>query len=324
LSLPREVTAVNDQIFRLTLPVTFAPFHVNGYLVKGTEGWAIVDTGMPTPLHLQVWQAALSALSVQPDQLREIYITHSHIDHFGLADQLQRMTGAPIFMLPIDIAAAVRRGEEAQRHREGLAKLYLRHGAPQEMVAEVIANLRPIGDGIAIPAEIRPLSDGEIVSLGGSPYKVIWTPGHSDGQYCLYAGQSETLFAADHLLPTVVPHVMHTPSGSVNPLSDYLWALDRISPFVKGLVLPGHGSPFSDGTKRIADLRSQYDLRFNKIETQIEGTTTAWEISRLLFPRAGSIEQKRWALGVTIAHMEYMASLGRLIRADEEPVSYKK
>ncbi|KOV56843.1 MBL fold metallo-hydrolase [Streptomyces sp. MMG1121] len=66
---------------------------VNAYLLLGRQP-IIVDAGTPGSGHLIHDQVA--AHGVNPRDVRLIVVTHGHIDHFGSAAELSRLTGAPI------------------------------------------------------------------------------------------------------------------------------------------------------------------------------------------------------------------------------------
>ncbi|MEU3620301.1 MBL fold metallo-hydrolase [Streptomyces sp. NPDC006872] len=66
---------------------------VNAYLLLGRQP-VIVDAGTPGSAQLIYDQVA--AHGVDPKDVRLIVVTHGHIDHFGSAAELSRLTGAPI------------------------------------------------------------------------------------------------------------------------------------------------------------------------------------------------------------------------------------
>ncbi|MEU6626000.1 MBL fold metallo-hydrolase [Streptomyces litmocidini] len=66
---------------------------VNAYLLLGRHP-VIVDAGTPGSARRITEQVA--AHGVDPQDVRLIVVTHGHIDHFGSAAELRRLTGAPI------------------------------------------------------------------------------------------------------------------------------------------------------------------------------------------------------------------------------------
>jgi glyoxylase-like metal-dependent hydrolase (beta-lactamase superfamily II) len=80
------VTPVAYQIHTLWTVGSYA------YLLKGPEGLALVDAGL--------WRNGAPILRalrrLGRDDLRLIFLTHAHVDHYGSAAAIRRATGAPI------------------------------------------------------------------------------------------------------------------------------------------------------------------------------------------------------------------------------------
>src|SRR5438270_8746915 len=82
---------------RLTLPMPTGPRHVHCYLVRGDEGWTLVDTG----LGLGDWPEL-------PVPVDRIFVTHMHPDHVGGAERASAATGAPVQQGRLDYAQCER------------------------------------------------------------------------------------------------------------------------------------------------------------------------------------------------------------------------
>src|SRR5438309_6131511 len=90
---------VEPGILRLTLPLPTGPRHVHCYLLRGGDGWTLVDTGlglMETP-----WEEILGRLDAP---VVRIFITHMHPDHVGGAEAAAAATGAPVIQGRLDYA----------------------------------------------------------------------------------------------------------------------------------------------------------------------------------------------------------------------------
>jgi hydroxyacylglutathione hydrolase len=186
---------------------------------------AVVDPGGDAPRVLAVLQRLGLTAEV-------IVLTHAHFDHVGGVGGLKDATGAPVaigeFEAPILAVAA-----------ERAASLF----------------------GLTIPkppAPDRLLREGEVVTLGGGPFRVVHTPGHSPGHICLLGdgiafvgdvvfqggigrtdlpgGDHDTLLRsiARHLLPLPDETVLYNGHGPATTIGRER----RTNPFLVGLT-PG-------------------------------------------------------------------------------------
>lgn len=154
-------------------------------------------------------------------QLKQILITHAHIDHVGGALILKRLTGAPIFLNERDLP---------------LLKM-------MEMQAAWL--------GVATPETAPPddtLTEGQLVGLSQFPAQVLHTPGHTQGSVCLHFAPLQLLMAGDTLF-----------AGSIGrtdlPGGDYGQIIESIQSRLLTLadqtrVLPGHGPATTIGEER--------------------------------------------------------------------------
>ena len=67
-------------IRRVTCPLPTRPGHVHAYLLRGADGWTLVDTGIGLPDVAEWWARELDGIEVV-----RILVTHFHPDHIGAA-----------------------------------------------------------------------------------------------------------------------------------------------------------------------------------------------------------------------------------------------
>src|SRR5213593_3145823 len=100
-----RMVELGDGIRRVTFALPLGIDHVHCYLVRGGDGWTIVDTGLGLPAIVERWRALLAELD---GPVERIVITHLHPDHLGAAADLVELTGAPVFQGRLDHEESVR------------------------------------------------------------------------------------------------------------------------------------------------------------------------------------------------------------------------
>jgi glyoxylase-like metal-dependent hydrolase (beta-lactamase superfamily II) len=146
---------------------------VNCYLVRETDGFTLVDTGLPGAAD-KIIEAARSAGA----PLRRIVLTHAHMDHVGSVDALVKK------LSNVELVADARSLPLLQKP----ANTSLQPGEPK---AKIKGGLPGI-----VSRPTRLLEEGEIV---GS-LRAIETPGHIPGHLSFLDERDGTLFAGDALV----------------------------------------------------------------------------------------------------------------------------
>ena len=76
-------------VYLLQLPLTGSPLRfTNGYLLRGDDGWTLVDCGWDQPDVLEALRTQLSEIGARIEDIRTIVVTHFHADHYGFAGTL--------------------------------------------------------------------------------------------------------------------------------------------------------------------------------------------------------------------------------------------
>jgi glyoxylase-like metal-dependent hydrolase (beta-lactamase superfamily II) len=138
---------------------------------------------------------------------------------------------------------------------------------------------------------------------------------------CLYEADKKVLVCGDHILFDITPNITHWEQLE-NSLDHYLKNLEKVYTLEVDLVLPGHRNIWNDHRKRITELHEHHRNRLNEALLALEsGGKTAWDIAPYItwdiefnswqeFPSV----QKFFAIGETIAHLDYLVLNGRARR----------
>ncbi len=136
------------------------------------------------------------------------------------------------------------------------------------------------------------------------------------------------LISGDMLLPRISTNISIwavEPDG--DPLRRFLDSLARFETLPPDtLVLPSHGLPFRGIAQRVAELRAHHDARLQELEAAVNasGAASAAAIVPVLFRRELDLQQRFFAMGEAIAHLNHLWHSGRLkrIRASDNRILY--
>ncbi len=313
-----EAREVAPGIWKITLPIPFPLRTVNLYALVGNDGWALVDTGMGMPDARTAFAAALQKAGLSIDKLRTIVLSHDHPDHIGLSGELREQSGATVYMHPIDAESMrILWQNMYPEHFMDVSKFFRQHGMPTGEPWFSQANPDQLRNIIGVPPHeaITLVEDGQVLDLAGEQYRVIWTPGHSDGHICLFRERDGVFIAADHVLPRITPNVgLYSENDRANPLGDYLHSLRKVSALPASIVLPGHGEPFEDLAARVEEIIEHHEQREMQILTLLdEQPQHAYRLAEQLFgSRLKSNEARRMAVAETLSHLEYLRIGGQV------------
>ena len=154
----------------------------------------------------------IETIDVLGGNLKYIFLTHCHLDHIGGIKKLKDEKGGRIL---------VSRADSIGLYDE---KINLAYYLDLE-VPQLDENSR--------------LDDGDLIHLGNNEFKVILTPGHTEGGLCLYDEKDKMVFTGDTLFSGTWGRT-DLPTGSfvdiITSITNKLMPLPDDT-----IVYPGHG-----------------------------------------------------------------------------------
>ncbi len=300
-------------IYKARLPLPFKLDHVNCYAVKGDNGWTVIDTGLYYEETRRAWKEFMAEHGFQPGDIEAIYVTHYHPDHYGSAGWLQELSGAPVYMSATEAALAKKIWSREPEDRDIMLNSFLENGVPRELAEKLLDGIDHTSAGVYQHPTVTTLSAGNEVELGGYKYRVIITPGHSDGHVCFYGEENGILISGDHLLPKITSNISLWPHSHPDPLDNFFKSLEQNKTLEVSLVLPAHGNSFSHMRERVDELIEHHKQRLEIMKDAAgEKGATVFEVSSKVFSGDLTLHEIRFALTETLAHLVYLEKRGHL------------
>jgi glyoxylase-like metal-dependent hydrolase (beta-lactamase superfamily II) len=298
--------------------------HVNVYLIYGSDGCLLIDTGWNTRWAFNALEEQLREIGLGFGDITQIIITHMHGDHFGLSGKLRDLSNATIALHQIETALIDSRYVDLENFSVEITRWLHLNGVPEIEVHQLKVALQGEKKLVLLTYPDVTLQGGEKISFGSFNFQVLWTPGHSPGHICLYEPAKRLLLSGDHILPTIFPNVGLYPHSGDNPLGDYLNSLKAIEQLQVDLILPSHEDVFTDLKKRIQEIYNHHNERREAIIGVLEeGAKTAYEISQRIpwilngvimsFAELPPLD-KRLAVMSALAHLELIRIEGQVGR----------
>jgi glyoxylase-like metal-dependent hydrolase (beta-lactamase superfamily II) len=197
------------------------PFETNTYLVavpESSECWIVDPSYDPAPVIEAVQQAGLHPQAV--------VLTHAHVDHIAGVDDVLSAFSSPGKRLPVWV-----------------------HADEAGWLNDPVLNLSAMtGAGVTASGPDRLLSDGDILNLAGTQWRVLHTPGHSPGGVTLYHAPSAQALVGDTLFADSVGRTDFPgsdPATLARSIKSRLYALPDAT-----VIYPGHGPRSTIGRER--------------------------------------------------------------------------
>ena len=286
----------------MPLPVRLK--HVHIFALVHDRGVALFDTGVNSPETISTLEHSLKTIGKTIHDIDQIFVTHFHSDHCGLAGRIKEDSGAVIYMSDID----GQRENRDQTHGldvQQIKKFYYLQGLEDRTIHSLVGFLNSFKSA-TIPFEAnRLLVEHECHTVGGRTFEIVPAAGHTRGQVCFFFRKEGILLSGDHVLPYITPNISPDPYyPAFRPLHSYLKSLAYIKSFPVKMVWPSHGEPFSDLKKRVEEIEEHHRERKTLILDAVKrGARTAYQVSLDVFGTDLPEFDRFLAVNETYAHL---------------------
>lgn len=311
---------ITGNLWRLDIPLEGNPLkNLNSYLILG-ERSLLIDTGFRWDSCRVAMDRELKELGVDLDQM-DIFLTHLHSDHVGLAPELIR-PGCKMYISSIDGPGVEDFMDDDIWH--DLYESYVQDGFTWDEIEHLWDNNPAQGAAPDTWGQATYLEDGDTLYYGGHELRCILTPGHTPGHLCLYAPQDKWLFSGDHVLFHISPNICRW-TEMPDALGSYLESLKKVRDLDVELLLPAHRQETGSLRERADQLMDHHLRRIENAWQTVaeEPGLTAYEIAGRMRWKIRSrswedfpLTQKFFAVGEAMAHLDYLQVRGRLERRE--------
>lgn len=240
-----------NAVTHMKVPTPFKVGAVNIYVVGDT----LIDTGPKTDEALHVVK------NIDLTGIKNIVLTHGHVDHHGLASYIREKVNCNVFVHEDDLPAVSNYTNYLEENLEMYTTFLEKTGISKNFI-QVFGNYYRDFGYYGENCEVELLKNEFSTSEG--VLKIIHTPGHTPGSCCFLLG--DVLYSGD----TLLPHISTNPS--VHSLFDEKCGIEK---FQKSLgilsqlhvkeVLPGHGGVITDHEMRIQEILKEHKERREKV-----------------------------------------------------------
>jgi glyoxylase-like metal-dependent hydrolase (beta-lactamase superfamily II) len=319
------LTPLLSNLHQLTLPTPFPVGPVNVYLAHGeAEPLTLIDTGPRTAEARAALESGLAELGYTLADVGRIIITHAHADHHGLAGDIAEISGATVYAHPHSRPALEDYAAERASRRAFYEQMLIESGVPPEVRAAITEMTRGYSRFATSAPSVRPLNEGDALTLARCTWQVYAMPGHTGGLLCFYQPEMRLFLSNDHLLRDISSNPLFEPplpgqTQRRRSLVDYVASLERTAGLDIAVAWPGHGEPVYDHRTLIAQRLAFHRRRGAKILAALDhGRQTVFALSQTLFRRLEPAEYFL-AISETLAHLEWLEAQGAVTaqRRDE-------
>ena len=239
---------------------------IASFLLAGDGSAAIVETGPTTCLENLL--RGLKGNGVAPGDVRQVFLTHVHLDHAGASGNLAEvLPNATFYVHEVGYPHMA----DPSKLLKSATRLY------GERMDELWGEVRPVPEDRLIALK----GEGEEIEAGGGIVTAHDTPGHAYHHLAFHEPESGALFAGDvagirlpgqsYVRPPTPP-----PEIDIEAWNRSIQEIRRISP---STICPTHFGRFEDVERHVSELEQRLQDWLLFVEERMDGGRSQEEIA---------------------------------------------
>jgi glyoxylase-like metal-dependent hydrolase (beta-lactamase superfamily II) len=316
---PGTIKQVAPGVHWVRMPLPFALQWINLWLIEDGDGFALVDTGVATEQTREHWrQIFTEGLGGKP--ITKLICTHMHPDHIGLAGWITRKFNAPLLISRLEyVTCRMLVADTGREAPEDGVRFYRAAGWGEDALDSYRIRFGGFGKAVSrMPDSFVRLSDGDTITLGGRPWRIITGNGHSPEHVCLFQPDLNLLISGDQVLPRISSNVSVFPTEpDADPLADWLSSCAKLKNALPAdcLVLPAHNEPFIGLHDRLTHLIASHERGLARLMKRLtESDRRVVDLFGAMFARQIGPDLLGMATGETLAHLNCLLARGHAVK----------
>lgn len=261
-----------------------------------------------------------------PEKIRRILLTHSHIDHFGGANELRRRTGAEVWSHSFESRVVSSFNEQACVSNVRSFHFLREAGVPEAEIPGIL-------DGFGFrPGRAKSTPVAKTL-LGGETFgalKTFYLPGHSPGHLAFQL--DDVILTGDLLLSKTLTQIWPSRMTPRTGVWNYIRSLRTLARIAerceraagrKLVALPAHEAPIFDVPNRVRQVVRGMERRNGRLFALLEEAEeplTTLEIARRMY-WSGRPNREFFAISDVAARLELLQQLGLISVANYDEIS---
>lgn len=314
----------------IPLPTPFPVGPVNVYLAEG-EPLTLIDTGPKTEAARTALVAGLGRLGYSIASIKQIILTHHHVDHLGLAGEIVARSDARVLTHPHNLPWLHDFANTRAHHTRFYRRFWGQGGVPLEIITRMLQIGETLGQFRDPSVASHPLPEGREIHFADRDWRVYHTPGHAGGLICLWRAQSRTLISNDHILKNISSNPILEPpmaGETQRPLRllEYLHEMNRMAELNPQIAYTGHGEAVSNVRELVAQRVAFHQRRAEMILNMLGARTMSlWDLTQEFFPALTNEVDLFLAISEMQGHLDLLQNDRRIAEIfQEEKVFWKR